>query len=490
MQGNFETDLKKLFKPEQVLVSPEEKLCYSYDATNKSFVPDAVVLPHSTEDVVKLMKFAHQHKINVVPRGAGSGYTGGSLPVKGGIVVSFEQMTKVLELNKEKKYAIIEPGLVTQEFADYVDKFGLFYPPDPSSLKFSTMGGNVAECAGGLKGRKYGVTKNYVLGLEAVLSDGNVIRTGILGGDNENSYDLEGLINGSEGTLALVTKIALKLLDKPQFEETVLATFNRMEDAAEVVAAITASGVIPSVLEFIDGDTLKCVLEYVKLDNIEKSEAVLLIEVDGSDKGEVGEELQKVLQICREKKAKSLDVAKTKDDKDKLWKVRRSISASLLRIAPTKVNEDICVPASQLPAMVASIKDISKRNNVSINTFGHAGDGNLHVTFMCDNRNHEQMERVEKSVDELFRRTLDLGGTLSGEHGIGVTKAKYLEWEVGKAGIELMKKIKSAFDPDQLINPGKMFSYDSSSPGYEQNDSHLGGEGAKCRPWEKSDEGQ
>lgn len=457
MKLDFRNDLVKLFQKDQVLISPEEKLCYSYDATNKSFLPDAVILPHSTEDVVKLMKYAHQHKITVVPRGAGSGYTGGSLPVKGGIVVSFEQMTKVLELNKEKKYAVIEPGVVTQEFADYANKFGLFYPPDPSSLKFSTLGGNVAECAGGLKGRKYGVTKNYVLGVEAVLSDGEVITTGILNGGSESSYDLEGILIGSEGTLALVTKIALKLLDKPQYEETVLATFNQIVDAAEVVAAITASGVIPSIMEFIDGDTLKCVLEYVKLDNIEKSEAVLLIEVDGNNKDEVQEELQRVLEICKEKRVKSLDVAKTKDDKDKLWKVRRSISASLLRIAPTKVNEDICVPASQLPAMVGAIKDISKRHKVSINTFGHAGDGNLHVTFMCDSRNHEQMERVEKAVDELFRRTLELGGTLSGEHGIGVTKAKYLEWEVGKEGIELMKKIKTAFDPDQIINPGKMF---------------------------------
>jgi glycolate oxidase len=457
MKTTLENDLTKFFKKDQVLISPEEKLCYSYDATNKSFLPDAVVLPRSTDDVAKLMKYAHEHKTTVVPRGAGSGYTGGSLPVKGGIVVSFEQMTKVLELNQEKRYAIIEPGVVTQEFADYVNKFGLFYPPDPSSLKFSTLGGNVAECAGGLKGRKYGVTKNYVLGVEAVLSDGQVITTGILSDGNGGSYDLEGLLIGSEGTLALVTKIALKLLEKPEYEETVLATFNRMEDAAEVVAAITASGVIPSILEFIDGDTLKCVLEYAKLDNIEKSESVLLIEVDGNDKADVQEELEKVLEICQKKRAKSLDVARTKEDKDKLWKVRRSISASLLRIAPTKVNEDICVPASKLPAMVGAIKEISKKHQVSINTFGHAGDGNLHVTFMCDSRNHEQMERVEKAVDELFERTLKLGGTLSGEHGIGVTKAKYLEWEVGKEGIELMKKIKSAFDPDQIINPGKMF---------------------------------
>jgi len=468
MKSNLENDLKKLFSKEQVLTSKEERLCYSYDATNKSFLPDAIVIPHSTEDVVKLMKYAHEHKISVIPRGAGSGYTGGSLPVKGGIVVTFEQMTKILLLDKEKKYAVVEPGLVTQEFADYVDRFGLLYPPDPASLKFSTLGGNVAECSGGLKGRKYGVTKNYVLGLETVLSDGQIMRTGILSaeggfassgnGQNENSYDLEGLLVGSEGTLGLVTKIASRLLDKVKYEQTLLATFNKMEDAAEVVAAITASGIIPSVLEFIDGDTLSCVLEYIKVDNIQKSEAVLLIETDGNDKAEVQQEFEKVLQICKEKRAKSLQYAETKDEKEQLWKIRRSISASLLRIAPTKVNEDICVPASKLPAMVKHIQELSRKHQVGINTFGHAGDGNLHVTFMCDSRNEEQMKRVEKAVDELFDMTLKLGGTLSGEHGIGITKAKYLEQELGKSGVELTKKIKSAFDPEQIMNPGKIFT--------------------------------
>lgn len=456
--AQMESDLKKLFPKDQLFITPEEKLTYSYDATNKSFIPDAVVLPHSTEDVVKLMKYAHQNKIVVVPRGAGSGYTGGSLPVKAGIVVSFEQMTKILQLDRDKKYAIVEPGVVTQEFADYVGKFGLFYPPDPSSVKFSTLGGNLAECAGGLKGRKYGVTKNYVLGLEAVLSDGQVIQTGILNGDGSDFYDLESLLVGSEGTLGLVTKIAFRLLDKPRYEKTVLATFDRMDNAAEVVAAITAAGVIPSVLEFIDGNTLKCVLEYVKLEGVPESEAVLLIEVDGNDEQAVNEEFEEVLKICRGKDSKTLQVAQTQQDKDKLWKVRRSISASLLKIAPTKVNEDICVPASQLPAMVKKIREISKKHNVSINNFGHAGDGNLHVTFMCDSRNSQQMERVEKAVDELFENTLKLGGTLSGEHGIGVTKSKYLEWEVGKEGVEMMKKIKSSFDPDNIINPGKIFS--------------------------------
>ncbi len=458
MKKELEDDLKKILRKDQVLTSPEEKVCYSYDATTKSYLPHAVVLAHSTEDVVKVMKYAHQHKITVVPRGAGSGYTGGSLPLKGGIVVSFEQMTKVLHLDKEKKYAIVEPGLVNQEFADYVSKFGLLYPPDPASLKFSTLGGNLAECAGGLKGRKYGVTRNYILGVEAVLADGQVITTGILDRGSYPSYDLESLLIGSEGTLALVTKIALKLLDKPKFEKTLLATFDQIEDAAEVVAAITASGVIPSVLEFIDGDTLECVLEYVKLEDIDKSEAVLLIEVDGNDQEEVDKEFEEVQRICKEKNSKSLQIAQTTEDKDELWKVRRSISASLLKIAPTKVNEDICVPASQLPAMIKKIKEISKKHQVSINNFGHAGDGNLHVTFMCDSRNQEQMARVEKAVDELFEHTLKLGGTLSGEHGIGVTKSKYLEWEVGKEGIQLMKKIKSALDPDDIINPGKIFS--------------------------------
>lgn len=458
MRQGLENDLKKLFKKDQILISPEERICYSYDATNKSFLPDAVVLAHSTEDVVKVMKYAHQHKIIVIPRGAGSGYTGGSLPIKGGIVVSFEQMTKVLHLDEEKKYAIVEPGVITQQFADYVSQFGLVYPPDPASLKFSTLGGNVAECAGGLKGRKYGVTRNYVLGVEAVLADGGIIKTGILDEAKESSYDLESLLIGSEGTLALVTKIAFRLMDKPEYEKMILATFDQIEDAARVVAAITTSGVIPSVLEFIDGDTLECVLEYVKLDNIEKSAAVLLIEVDGKDKEEVDQEFEEVLKICKEKKSKGLQIAQTTEDKDNLWKVRRSISASLLKIAPTKVNEDICVPASKLPAMVEAIKEISNKHQVSINNFGHAGDGNLHVTFMCDSRNQDQMERVEKAVDELFEQTLKLGGTLSGEHGIGVSKLKYLEWEVGKAGIGMMKKIKSAFDPHNIVNPGKIFS--------------------------------
>jgi len=456
MKENLIADLKKIFGSKNLLSTYEERYCYSYDATNTCFMPDAVVLPQNTEQVVELMKYASAKKIPMVSRGAGSGYTGGSLPVKGGIVVSFEQMDKILEVNKEKTYAVAEAGVITQDFADEMEKIGLFYPPDPSSLKTSTLGGNVAECAGGLRGRKYGVTKNYVLGLEFILYNGDLIRTGVLDPDGDSGYDLSGLLNGSEGTLALITKIALRLLKKPAYEETILAGFNQMEDAAKVVADITASGITPSILEFIDGDTLACVLEYIQTDRVEKAEAVLLIETDG-EKDEAHKEAEKVIEICQRNNAKSLRFADTNEEKENLWKIRRSISASLLRIAPTKVNEDVCVPPSQLPELVKGIKKLAKDYNVQINTFGHAGDGNLHVNFMTDSRDQAKMHRVEQAVEKLFDLTISLGGTLSGEHGIGTTKSKFLEKEIGKPGIEFMKKIKQAFDPEGIINPGKIF---------------------------------
>lgn len=456
MKENLIADLKKIFSEKNVLSTYEERFCYSYDATNTSFMPDAVVLPQNTDQIVKLMKYASAHKIPIVSRGAGSGYTGGSLPVKGGVVVSFEQMNRILSVDKEKMYAVLEPGVVTQDFADEMEKIELFYPPDPSSLKTSTLGGNVAECAGGLRGRKYGVTKNYVLGLEFVLHNGDLIRTGVLDPDGDSGYDLSGLLDGSEGTLALITKIALRLLKKPAYEETILAGFNQMEDAAKVVADITASGITPSILEFIDGDTLTCVLEYIQTERVERAEAVLLIETDG-EKEDAHKEAEKVIEICQRNNAKSLRFADTNEEKENLWKIRRSISASLLRIAPTKVNEDVCVPPSQLPELVRGIKKLSKDFKVQINTFGHAGDGNLHVNFMTDSRDKEKMHRVEQAVEKLFDLTLHLGGTLSGEHGIGTTKSKFLQKEIGKSGIEFMKKIKLAFDPEEIINPGKIF---------------------------------
>lgn len=454
---NIAKDLAKLIGKEHILSFYEERICYAYDATNCFFLPDIVVLPIRTEQVSKVAMYAFENDIPIVPRGAGSGYTGGSLPVKGGIVISMERMNKILEINHQKRYAILEPGVVTLDFAQEVAKLGLLYPPDPSSDKMSTLGGNVGENAGGLKGRKYGVTKNYVLGLETVLYNGEILRTGIFNPD-ERGYDLVSLLIGSEGTLGVITKIALRLLPQVPYEETILASFEKMEDAAQVVADVTSAGIIPSVLEFIDKDTLDCVLDYIQVDFVQKGGPILLIEVDGQNKNEVHPEMEKIEQICRKNNAKRINFAQNKEEKEKLWKIRKSASASLLRKAPTKVNEDICVPPSQLPNMVRGIKELAKKYNININTFGHAGDGNLHVNIMTDRRKKEEMERVEKAVDELFDLTLKLDGTLSGEHGIGTTKLKFLEREVGKSGIRLMRNIKKAFDPKGLINPGKIFN--------------------------------
>ena len=457
MEKNLLSDLKKIVDEKRIFSSVEDRLCYSYDATNISYMPEMVVLPLTTQEVVDVVKYAHKNKIPLVTRGTGTGYTGGSLPVKGGIVMSLEQMDKILEIDQDKKYVVVEPGVITLDLKNEVAKNGLLYAPDPSSDKMSSIGGNVAENAGGLKGRKYGVTRNYVLGLEFVLPDGGIVKTGIFDPD-EKGYDLESILIGSEGTLGIITKMALKLLPKVSYEETILASFADMEDAAQVVSEITAAGIIPSTMEFIDKDTLDCVLEYMQTDMVSKGGTVLLIEIDGKSKEEVHPEMKKVENICQKNKVTSLKFADTKADKEKLWKVRKSCSAALLRVAPTKVNEDVCVPPSQLPALVSGIKKLSQKYNIPIDTFGHAGDGNLHVNIMADRKNPEKMERAEKAVEELFDMTLKLGGTLSGEHGIGITKAKFLENEVGKTGIDVMKRVKKAFDPDAILNPGKIFS--------------------------------
>jgi glycolate oxidase len=457
MKDNLLSDLKEIVGKKRIFFSVEDRLCYSYDATNISYLPDAVVLPITTQEVVDVVKYTYQNKIPLVARGLGSGYTGGSLPTKGGIVMSLEQMDKILEINQKEKYVVVEAGLVTSDLKTEVAKYGLLYAPDPSSDKMSTLAGNVAENAGGLKGRKYGVTRNYVLGLEFVLYNGEIIRTGIFD-PVDKGYDLESLLIGSEGTLGIITRLALRLLPQPSYEETILGSFPEMEDAAQVVSDITAAGIIPSTIEFIDTDTLDCVLEYMETDLVPKGGTVLLIEIDGKNKEEVHPEMEKVEKICQKNRVRNLKFAETDTDREKLWKVRKSCSAALLRIAPTKVNEDVVVPPSKLPALVSEIKRLSQKYNIPIDTFGHAGDGNLHVNIMSDRKDPEKMERTEKAVEELFDATLKLGGTLSGEHGIGITKSKFLENAVGKTGIEMMRKIKKAFDPESLLNPGKIFS--------------------------------
>lgn len=448
-------ELKRIVGPKNAAFAKEELLCYSYDATNTLYPPDAVVFVKSAEEVSLILKMANSEGFPVIPRGAGSGFSGGSLPVEGGVVISTERMNRIIEIDVENLTAVVEPGVVLWEFQQEVEKKGLFYPPDPSSLRFSTLGGNIAECAGGPRAVKYGVTRDYVLGLEVVLPTGEIINTGVKTAKGVVGYDLTRLMVGSEGTLGVVTKAILKLLPLPQASKTLLAVFPDLKDAASTVTGIIKERIIPSTLELIDGVSLKCVEEYAKV-GLPEAEAVLLIEVDGSTEG-VERDSEAVERICMETGAVSVKSAAGKDEVADLWKARRAISASLFRVRPNKINEDVVVPRASIPELIGGIREIAGRRNLLIACFGHAGDGNIHVNVMYDRTNPFEAKAAEDAVTEVFRLTLDLKGTISGEHGVGVSKAKYLSMELKPEAIEAMKRIKAAFDPNGVLNPGKIF---------------------------------
>ena len=434
----------------------EERICYSYDATNRKFLPDLVAFPSDAREISEILKLANKEGFPVIPRGAGSGFTGGSIPVKGGVVLVLTRFNSIIEIDTENLIASVEPGVITGDFQKEVEKLGLFYPPDPSSLKVSTMGGNVAECAGGPRAVKYGVTKDYVIGLEVVLPTGEIISTGVQTMKGVVGYDLTKLMVGSEGTLGIVTKIIVKLLPLPETKKTLLAVYPRIEDAAKTVALIIASKIVPVALEFMDQRTLACVESFLKIGLPIEADAVLLLEVDG-DYEAVERDALKIKDICIRSGASRVDMAKDKGSEEDLWRARRAISPSLLKINPTKINEDITVPRSKIPDILHKIHAIGKKNHLDIANFGHAGDGNIHVNIMIDSKKEGQVDRAEKAVREIFQATLDLGGTLSGEHGIGITKAPYLNMELGDLGIAVMKRIKTAFDPNNILNPGKIF---------------------------------
>ena len=434
----------------------EERICYSYDATNRKFLPDLVAFPSDAREISEILKLANKEGFPVIPRGAGSGFTGGSIPVKGGVVLVLTRFNSIIEIDTENLIASVEPGVITGDFQKEVEKLGLFYPPDPSSLKVSTMGGNVAECAGGPRAVKYGVTKDYVIGLEVVLPTGEIISTGVQTMKGVVGYDLTKLMVGSEGTLGIVTKIIVKLLPLPETKKTLLAVYPRIEDAAKTVALIIASKIVPVALEFMDQRTLACVESFLKIGLPIEADAVLLLEVDG-DYEAVERDALKIKDICIRSGASRVDMAKDKGSEEDLWRARRAISPSLLKINPTKINEDITVPRSKIPDILHKIHAIGKKNHLDIANFGHAGDGNIHVNIMIDSNKEEQVDRADKAVREIFQATLDLGGTLSGEHGIGITKAPYLDMELGDLGIAVMKRIKTAFDPNNILNPGKIF---------------------------------
>ncbi len=450
------TKIEKIVGKSNATAEKEDLICYSYDALNLRYLPDLVVFPTNVKEISEILLLANEQKFPVVPRGAGSGLTGGSLPVRGGVVISFERMNRILEIDEENLKAVVEPGVVTADFHREVEKVGLFYPPDPASEEFSTLGGNVAECAGGLRAVKYGVTKDYVLGLELVLPTGEILTTGVETVKGVVGYDLTKLIVGSEGTLGIITKIILKLLPKPETKATLRAFFTRGEDAIQTASRIIRSLLLPATLEFMDGESLRCVEDYLKIGLPAEAEAMLLIEDDG-DPGLLKKNIRRMEEICRDRGAQ-VELAGDAKEAEDMWRPRKAISPALGRIRPRRFNEDVTVLRSRMGELIRTVGGICKEYQVINVNFGHAGDGNIHVNVLYDPDNKEEFRRAEKAIKEILKAVVEMKGTISGEHGVGVAKAPYLHLELGDLGIAVMKKIKQVFDPNGILNPGKIFS--------------------------------
>lgn len=446
-------ELARIVGPANLFTGPEELVAYSYDATRTVALPAAVARPISSQEVSSILILANRERFPVVPRGAGTGMSGGSVPVLGGLVLSFERMNRILEIDERNRMAVVEPGVITGDLQREVEARGLFYPPDPASQQFCTLGGNVAECAGGLRAVKYGVTRDYVLGLEVVLPTGEIIGTGSRTIKCVAGYDLTRLITGAEGTLGVVTKIILRLLPLPESVRTLAAFFPDIRTAANAVAAIFAGSVVPRALELIDEGSLRAAENYLKEDIAGGARAMVIAEVDGSPRT-TEREIELLEGACREAGAGSVAIAAEQKDRDRLWKIRRSISPALYTIKPRKLNEDIVVPPARIPDILDEIQGIAKRHGLLIANFGHAGDGNLHVNIMLE---EEERHAAEQAEQELFAAVLRMQGSITGEHGIGTTKAAFLPLETGNHGLAVMRKIKQALDPNNVLNPGKIF---------------------------------
>jgi len=441
---------------ENVTTERHDLICYSYDATQMEYFPDAVAYPSSAEEVSRILKLANDEIIPVFPRGAGSGFSGGSLPKGGGIVLVTTRMDRIISIDAENLIAETEPGVVTEDFQKAVEKVGLFYPPDPASLKFSTLGGNVAECAGGPRAVKYGVTKDYVMGLEVVLPTGEIIRTGGETAKGVVGYDLTKLMCGSEGTLGIITRIILRLLPLPDARKTMLAIFDSIDGAATAVSTIIGRKIIPTTLEFMDHATIQCVDRRFNLGLPAEGKAVLIIEVDG-DKDLIEKQASLIRDIITNLGLIQFRIALDEAEAEDLWRVRRLVSPSLRDVNPTKYNEDIVVPRSRVPEIIHRIEKIKINYNIPILNFGHAGDGNIHVNIMIDRNIPGMDEKAHEAIRDIFRAVLDLGGTMSGEHGVGLTKAPFVAMELSPSQIDAMKAIKKALDPNNILNPGKIF---------------------------------
>jgi glycolate oxidase len=449
--------LRAIVGDHNVIVDPERVEPYGADAVKEKFPPEAVVFPETTAQVVDILRLANTHLFPVTARGGGVGYTGGAVPVDGGIVLGTDRMNRIIEINADDLYAICEPGIRTIDLQNAVLESGLMFAPDPASYKDSFIGGNIAENAGGMRTPKYGVTKHHVLGLEVVTATGEVIRTGGKTVKNVVGFDLTGLMCGSEGMLGIITEATLKLLPVPEATSTVRANFHSMEAACRVLTKFTPKGLLPMAMEVIDKFCVEAVEENFAFGLSREAQAILLVAVDGS-KSEVDHGAALIERIMADNGGFDIMRSRTSEEEDKLWDVRRAISPSLMKYGTLKINEDVVVPRSKVPELVRAIEEIGKRNDTFVANFGHAGDGNIHVNFVVNRDDPDAIERARRCVSETFRLSVKLGGTISGEHGIGYVKAPYLHYAIDQPTLEVMKGIKKVFDPNGILNPGKMFA--------------------------------
>jgi len=441
----------------RVLTAIEDLIPYGFDGTATfKATPGAVVFPNTTEEVSACVRLANDAGIPIVTRGSGTGLSGGSVPTDQALVICLVQMDRILSVDPRNLTLRAQAGVITAKLDETAAEHGLFYPPDPGSLRISTIGGNVAENSGGLRGLKYGVTRNYVMGMEVVLPDGRIVSLGNACVKDVAGYSMKDLFVGSEGTLGIVTEVLLKLLPRPLARRTLLATFDRMEDAAETVSSIIAARIIPCTLEFLDRITIGCVEDYAKIGLPTDCEAILLMETDGHPAA-VEDEATRMVEIAQSHGAREVQIAQDEQEALKLASARRSAFSALARVRPTTILEDITVPRSALAEMVSFIAATATRHGLMVGTFGHMGDGNLHPTFLTDERDAEEMQRVHHALEEIVEKTLSLGGTITGEHGVGLAKKPWLKQQLGDASYELMKTVKRALDPHNRLNPGKIF---------------------------------
>jgi glycolate oxidase len=447
----------QLLGKENVYSDKAHLIAYSYDATRERFEPDAVLFPRHEQDISEILKYCNKHGIVLIPRGAGSGFTGGALPSNGGIVLGFEKhMNKILEIDMQNMVAIVQPGVINMELQKAVEEVGLFYPPDPASQEYSTIGGNVNENAGGMRAAKYGITKDYVMAIRAVLPNGDIIKAGKRTIKDVAGYNIAGILIASEGTLAVTTEVTLKLLAKPKMTKTAMGIFSTVKDAMEAVYKTMASGVTPVAMEFLDNLSIRAVEQtYHKGLPIEAG-AILITDVDGNLEEDLDFQLGQIQKVFRENGCSEFKIAKDKQEAADLWFARRNASQCLSVYGSKKINEDITVPRSALPELLEKFDLIAKKYNINIPCFGHTGDGNVHTNVMVDGKDPEQVKIGHQAIEEVFQATIDLGGTLSGEHGIGLSKAPYMSMAFTPEEMALFQSIKRAFDPNNILNPFKM----------------------------------